>query len=408
MIKSYLAEKKIGLNYFFVLLLVLNSSGIFFRNYTDYTLIFSFCISLFVFLFRKIKFDRYFVFLVLFYFLWYIFVIFKYQLVSPITYAGFFIRIFYVYFTLKIVKDELFPLFVRIVCHLSVICLVLFAAGILLPSFIYTVYHMLAPYQQLFSTDRSDGVSLFIYAYQLSKLNRNFGFMWEPGAYAGILIIAMMIYLALHQGKTGKHFWVFFIALVSTFSTMGYLGLFIVAFYKIYLSRMAGKVIYIVLSLLFLVYIYNLEFITKKFTSQFESYRYERSIDKAAAPSRFKSIAYDLEDFKENFLIGVGLSDETRYKGHLYYSAATSGITDYLLKFGIVGFVVLLFNLRRSFRFFEIKRRVKASLYIVTAILVVSVSEAFLYLPLFWAFQFYQFAGGKPIGIIEKSYAIND
>ena len=75
--------------------------------------------------------------------------------------------------------------------------------------------------------------------------------------------------------------------------------------------------------------------------------------------------------FKDNYFIGTGLTSKTRYSGNTYYAAGTCGLSDYLVKFGSIGFLLLLFNLYKSFRLFDNIPGSKGYFIFVLAILTV-------------------------------------
>ena len=82
-------------------------------------------------------------------------------------------------------------------------------------------------------------------------LFRNNGFMWEPGAYAMVLIFLIVYNISKYGLQMNTHIKMYSIALFSTFSTLGYLCLFVL----VLLFVLRGRNIYLKFVLLLLFFI---------------------------------------------------------------------------------------------------------------------------------------------------------
>jgi hypothetical protein len=234
--------------------------------------------------------------------------------------------------------------------------------------------------------------------------------MWEPGAYAGMLVMTTLLHLGMTKIKYDKIFFVLLLALLTTLSTTGYIALSFIALLILVNSSIKRKFIYIVIAIPLTIYIYNLEFIKEKI-----EYQLTRSIDEhgessvkqgGMSTSRFASFLKDMEDIKKNYIIGVGISDETRYASDKFDKTLRSnGTSDWVVKFGFLGFFVLLINYFYGFKKFFQLYECKGAGIVVLAVIVLSFSEAFLYLPFFLALQFIRFTHYEESDISQNNYS---
>lgn len=96
-------------------------------------------------------------------------------------------------------------------------------------------------------------------------LIRNNGFMWEPGAYAMLLIILIAYNIATHGARINKHVVIYIIALITTFSTAGYLAVSIISFlFVLKLKNFAAKIIMFVGGIAVLYWLMDVEFLLPK------------------------------------------------------------------------------------------------------------------------------------------------
>lgn len=152
---------------------------------------------------------------------------------------------------------------------------------------------------------------------------RNCGMFWEPGAYAGYIIVAFLLFINNFKellNKQRKKFIVLFVALVSTMSTTGFILLF--AVFAIYLFRPGQKKAIIVLGLIIfipvVIYLFiTIPFLGEKITSQYEAASMLDYTD--AEHSRFGTIIFQMPYIRLHPLFGNGLIMKTRFSMHLGY-----------------------------------------------------------------------------------------
>ena len=135
----------------------------------------------------------------------------------------------------KIFGQSLFLLYEKFVVKLSVIAVIGWIMVLIIPVPFKSLISMLGEF-------RNDGTitsNIFIYSltnddfYSEFLFSRNSGFAWEPGRYACILLVAIFINLTRHNFRIHKNlnFYILLIALITTQSTTGFMGLLVFIYY---------------------------------------------------------------------------------------------------------------------------------------------------------------------------------
>ncbi len=396
------AEKPNGsqLEYFLVLMLILVSAKFFLVHYNDELLAFStFTSFLSAFLLRK-KFSKWFVMLMMGYAIWVGLTVLYYDVWNARTIAGFFMRMIFAYTVLLVVREKFVTIFVNLVVWLSGITIPLYLAGILFPSMMLSIYNLLASFPNLFLyksglivhgqfLDIWSRVNFLFYTFSPERLSQNHGFMWEPTAFAFMLIFALM----LRMMKVGKRFdrkcWILIVALITTLSTTGYVVLIFIMAYLMYISGKKLRVIGVFLIVPTIIFVASTDFLLPKIVAEFER---GALVEKGYGNSRFSSFIYDMEDVSQHPLLGLSIFEENRYAGYQKH-ADVNGLSDTLARFGLIGFSVMMVNLLWSLRSIPRRKELRGfnALFLV-CVLMLSWSERMMYLPIFFAFQFYHFA----------------
>ncbi|NVO08502.1 MAG: hypothetical protein HXX16_00940 [Bacteroidales bacterium] len=118
-------------------------------------------------------------------------------------------------------------------------------------------------------------------------IRRNCGFMWEPGGFALIIIFGMILNWLKNGVNIDKRSVVYTLALITTFSTAGYLALFFLVI-AIYIKKITLVNSLIVLSFfgIFGASIYNLGFMSDKINTNIEAYNENESKDSETKVNR--------------------------------------------------------------------------------------------------------------------------
>ncbi len=144
------------------------------------------------------------------------------------TFFGFSSKMIYPYLLLKLIGPN-FPFKLeRIIYILTLISLPFFFLEVSLPGF----FNNLSPYLNFFTQEEqqhANGWYIFIFMHSGWSEYRNCGFMWEPGAFAFMILLGMTIrFMKYGRIKIDKYIIIYILALLTTISTMGYLALFII------------------------------------------------------------------------------------------------------------------------------------------------------------------------------------
>jgi len=189
-----------------------------------------------------------------------------------ITFLGYFIKLLIPYLIIKIIGFDFFKKLEKTIFILAAISLPLFLLQGLFSPVFYALGESLNFITKLSQADRGEGFYLIFYMFNGWSPFRNSGFMWEPGAFALMLIIGFSLHLYLNSFKIdGKRAIVYLLALITTFSTMGYVVSLIIIGSVILQSR---KFKYLALGLLLMpiayYYLLNLDFVGKEIEHHYE------------------------------------------------------------------------------------------------------------------------------------------
>ncbi|WP_430809902.1 MULTISPECIES: hypothetical protein [unclassified Carboxylicivirga] len=177
-------------------------------------------------------------------------------------------------------------------------------------------------------------------------LKRNAGPFWEPGAFAGFIMVALL-FNSIISGRLFNPKGVILMAgLMSTFSTAGLvvLGLFILVHLWLR-SGMLKRVLLIPVLFIGFVFLYNeVDFIGAKIHSKM-------SYTAGTYNTRFKSAQKDLQDLSRSPLVGLGQSKETRFDGKTDKRTIhrNNGVTNFMASFGVLGFTLYFLLMYISF-----------------------------------------------------------
>jgi hypothetical protein len=266
-----------------------------------------------------------------------------------------------------------------------------------------------APFHRVFANlaDRlgpqsSDRWALGLHTYVLipGDLHRNAGMFWEPGAFAGYLILALLMLAAIRGRLTRKKhltiFCVLSVALISTFSTTGYIAYPIAVFLNFVWSRpnraraLGGTLVLCILAPVVIAgsaYAFTrLAFLEAKVKSELKAVQRH---DRGWQIKRTGTLLFDWEYVSRRPLTGWGLHQETRFALHpwLRDESFGNGMSDFIVKFGVIGFVTFLLCVARGAKRVSGQSRVYVAGFL-GATLVVLQGEGFLGFPLFLSLMF--------------------
>jgi len=242
---------------------------------------------------------------------------------------------------------------------------------------------------------------------------RNAGMFWEPGAFAGYINIAFVLFINNLKELIVKHkrkVIILLIALLTTFSTTGYIILALIVAFYILDSRANGavKLFFLVATMvLALMAFTRLDFLGEKITSQFENASV-LTFD-SNEHSRFGSIIIDWYYITLHPLFGNGFALETRYAYHLqFYDEETllgfgNGFT------GIIGTLGVPFMLFYLYSFYK-NQTLRQWTFILTFVILSLQGEQFMNYPLYLMLPFINYGGyraikNKPYNRIQEPFS---
>lgn len=379
---QYISDKA---SYFLVLLVVL-LSGVPFFSGNDTYLALSFLLALAIYFKNIGRFTPYFmtynyviVFLLILQAL-------AYQYFSAVSSIGLLIRFAFPFFVVMLVGKRFIPIFVNIIYAFTLISFVLYLLSLVFPEFKYYMMYQIAPY---FEVERAVDLyrvapNIIVYTMNHRPFDpflRNSGPFWEPGGFATFLIVALMLNIVQTRKLRDKRSIVFSIAVLTTFSTTGYIALmFTYIFYFRYISKKMLLTPFIVLSFLLIstFAITQLDFIANKIENRWVTTISSLNNLEKTRRNRFISAAVDLEDIKAHPLIGLGRTEKTRYQRDIdyIYRHRNNGVTDFTVKFGLIFTFLYFFTLFKSFkgicRNFQINEKFARSMLFIIFLLGLS------------------------------------
>jgi hypothetical protein len=252
-----------------------------------------------------------------------------------------------------------------------------------------------------FFLDSETNASLVIFTVKSNALVRNSGFMWEPGAFAAFLVLAILFAFVSSGFKVNRKIGILILALITTLSTMGYLvSVLIILLYVLNTKSRKLFPLYILFFLAFFFYVVlTQDFLAAKILLEYENSEdvifnaYNNADYDFLSLGRIGSLKMDLQDLARYPLFGNGGNIEQLSNPGTRFQKVnrTNGLSGYLVTFGIVGFLYLIRNLWKSFRLYASRsqKTVRAWWIIPLAILAVSFSNSLLDSILFLGFQFY-------------------
>lgn len=191
---------------------------------------------------------------------------------SFITLTGLTIKYFIPYFFLKLIGPSFWNRFIKYAVLFSIISLPVFVIQLIFPQIFFSLSNYLNFMSQTGQFD-NQGWYLYVYMFSAWAFDRNCGFMWEPGAFAFVLIIIIVFKLYLSDFKTDRTILILVLALITTFSTMGYICLFLISVpYLIKIKKLNFMILLAPIFFLLIYYLFNqLPFLSAKINMYFQN-----------------------------------------------------------------------------------------------------------------------------------------
>lgn len=266
------------------------------------------------------------------------------------------VRLFTYYMIMAIVGYDFQKVFIRVIVFFSVISLVFYSFSYIgfIHSFILnglTGYFTPLNYSKNNADEYCRNIMIYNYNlnyFHLYSMFRNSGPFWEPGMFTVFINIALFLNLMRDPKVINKYNVILIIANITTFSTTGYITMFITISYYV-LADVKVKGHYIkgaflgVLLVLLGLYVSQLGFMRGKI----EDDMFEKD-DKAY--TRFGAALIHFKQIYDNPWIGLGLKIQEVNILYTDSNSTANGLTNVVRTFGIPVSVIYYFILFTSAR----------------------------------------------------------
>jgi len=326
-------------------------------------------------------------------------------LLSEVIFLVKFVYLSFVFCT--ILKEKAAVYIVNVMLHLTILSFVFYALQLLgLGDYIYKYSTAL----NLQAQDVIPGYTNFLFFSFTKGFHdySNSGFVWEPGSFGCFLIIALMLNLFLNNFKFDKKSNIFIIGVITTLATTDYLALLVVFFlvyrYKVpKLNFWAIALLLISAAIVVTVpllggkiaqtYYEDLDDLNRlKYLEVFYKHN-----NMSIPLNRFSSMIYIFNTFGFKLILGM-TNKYNIIMNKAYNINISNGIFDFLAKFGLVGFVYLIYRYSKFCLAYVIKT--EYLIYCILILLIMGFGEPVLILPVVLMFIFIQV---KQVNLIERS-----
>jgi len=244
-----------------------------------------------------------------------------------------------------------------------------------------------------------------------NPLVRNSGVFWEPGAFAGYLILAI-VFIAFKNrkfqvGPYKKEFILLLVGLLTTQSTTGYITFMLILVIHSMQTYNLGKIVIIPLMIFVISLSYlNLNFLREKIDRELANT--EQMSNNDISSGRFGAIKMDLQYIKSQPIIGNGWHVSTRYRFHPQVKDINighgNGMSNIIVIWGIPFFMFWLICVYRFAR--QVSQTTFTALSGVFIIVLLLQGEQFLYYPVFLSFFFLPFVYENIMSFESKLHII--
>ncbi|MCD4735160.1 MAG: O-antigen ligase family protein [Bacteroidales bacterium] len=246
------------------------------------------------------------------------------------------------YFTAKVLGMKYLKYTANIVYVISIYSLILYFLQIFIPPFTDFLFRIEKVFSEISSLPVRPSILIYTITTKYSELGifgnipRNFGMFHEPGAFAVFIVLAIATNIMLTNRPFSRKNIILIIALLTTFSTAGYISLFLTyALYYYYINRANVKrlVVFSVFAIPAILYTYQLPFMAGKVENQFET-QTSQSLNTGTS-GRFLGARKSLVVLRRYPLTGRGLISASKETDITSEEAAGYGYMKFFSRLGI-------------------------------------------------------------------------
>jgi len=362
----------------------------------------AFILFLMITIYRRISVGKNFFIILIILIIFYIAYYFRFNELTPGFYTRYIAIILMSYLALKLLGKSLFY---RVEKIMFVLILISFPFYILDIFYHNQLFSLIQSTQRLLGistslSEKIDYANIIIYtARPEAELFRNSGFMWEPGPFGVMIVLSMLIYLFTNDFKLSPRVLIYLVALVTTISTTGYIMVLVVMLLYLTNKQRYRKVLIFPVLLALGFVIWSQDFVGEKIIElaadpeeKLEASYNTKIKSQTQSLGRFAGLLYNIENLKINPLFGVGGNEEVLYRRQNIYYYSTNGLGHYLMIFGILGTIIMLFNLIKTSRQISKDFNFKGWYFLLLVYLTAGFGFIVVFTPLFYIFQLYYLA----------------
>ncbi len=179
------------------------------------------------------------------------------------------------------------------------------------------------------------------------KLYRNSGFMWEPGAFAMSSAIGLLIHWIYNGIHFNRRVLIYIVAILSTFSTAGYICLLVLAVQFIFISRInqVRKTIYALLIIVGVPFFVNLDFVKPKIETYLTQHDRKESFENQVfEKSEFNRFTIFAIFFEQSLQFPIGHGSANPKIGNTEF-VGVNGLGYILWQWGFLGFIFVFISI---------------------------------------------------------------
>jgi hypothetical protein len=319
------------------------------------------------------------------------------------TTATLIVRWTFPFVVLAAVREKFPKLFVDVIYFLTLISLLIFIPSLFFPQVDTFLASASRYFEQISKSDfYSYNSNIIIYTIPtdylsegLSLLKRNSGPFWEAGGFGSFLMVALLFSIIIeHQIFTRRNV-VFLIAIITTYSTAVFIGLAVLLLgYGIWIVK--NKFVQIISPFLIIIMSYlaftHLDFVSERINRSINYYQ-NREVAKFEKRDRMVSAIVDIETFVHYPIFGTGREVTNRFgsKSFDVMEHRNNGVTDFLVKYGLIFFLYYFYMMRQTFICFAspyIEKKERWGNIALSVILVIGFSQILFQMSVFMAIYY--------------------
>lgn len=272
-------------------------------------------------------------------------------------FIGKIVLIYTAFLILSCCKNDFWEQYENFLYKLVVISFVIYLLSLIFPSIFNNLTAIFRPFTSdvfYLKEHQQHYFYSFFYVYRGGDdIYRNNGIMWEPGAYAMILCILIIYNIAKHGVSINRHTKMYLLALLTTFSTAGYLSLFILfLFFVLKGKNIQLKILFLILCIISFTWLINSDFLLPKIEFFLEaakegeiSHQGYRDLYEANRILSFKLLI----DKSLMFPFGWGCVKDTVSYLSLHDIVTVNGLGNILASWGVPMFAFFMYSIYKFF-----------------------------------------------------------